>query len=254
MQIPKTIENLIKISGNNLHCKVLNHLKRKEWTVLISPYYNDNVSDKPREIDLIAEKEFPIVPFGGTYQGEKINVKLFIECKYLPKEKEIVFWFHEKDTNKAEKLITSKTSLTKTSGYTAKHHYLSKNNRVAKLFATNGYTGKDVERDPFYRALNQSLNAMVYYRRGTSFNYPIIICNNFNKLYKVDIESINTPEEINEHFQLEVNYAYIDTNKKDRNEYFLIDVVNYEEIDSFLEIIQADVKAIAGPRGSIPKS
>ena len=249
----KKIEELINKSGNNLHCEVLNHLKEKKWTVLISPYYNDNISDKPREIDLIAEKEFQLIPYGKTYQGSKINIKLFIECKYIPEKKEIVFWFHEKDTRKAKKWITNNTSLTENNSYTEKHHYLNKNNRVAKLFATNGYTGKDVERDPFYRALNQSLNAMVYYRKGTSVNYPIIICNSFNNLYKVDIESTNTLEEISEHFQLEVNYAYIDTNKKDRKEYFLIDVVNYEEIDSFLEIIQADVEAIAGPTGTIRK-
>lgn len=46
------VNAIIEQSGNTFHCKVLKYLQGKRWTVLISPYYNDNVSNKPREIDL----------------------------------------------------------------------------------------------------------------------------------------------------------------------------------------------------------
>ena len=54
------VKELIINSGNNFHCKVHNYLVGKNWAVLVSPYYNDNISEKPREIDLIAEKAFVV--------------------------------------------------------------------------------------------------------------------------------------------------------------------------------------------------
>jgi len=249
------IEKLIKYSGNNFHCKVLNYLKKKEWTVLVSPYYSDNVSDKPREIDLIAEKAFTVNDPYSITLGE-INVTLFVECKYIPQE--VVFWFHDKDVNKARELVLKTTPLRENNLYTENHHYLTKNSqRVAKLFASDNK--KNVENEPLYKALNQSLNAMVYYRgrgsiippspRGSrkilaSVNYPVIICNSFKNFYQVDIESTGKPKKINDNFQLEVNYAYMNVRKEPKNEYFLIDVLDYEKIDTFLEALQKDVDAI----------
>jgi len=75
-------------------------------------------------------------------------------------------------------------------------------------------------------------------------NYPIIICNDFEKLYKVDIDADTEPSKIEDNFQLEVNYAFLDSNRKHRNEYFLIDILNYDLLDHFLEKIEADTKAI----------
>lgn len=103
----KDIKSIIEKSGNTFHSKVLKRLKADGWTVLISPYYHDNVSNKPREIDLIAEKAFSREKhrqFWGT-----INIKLFIECKYVSQK--TVLWFHEKDKQKAEGLITESTPL-----------------------------------------------------------------------------------------------------------------------------------------------
>ena len=77
------VKGIIEKSGNTFHCKVLKYLQEKSWTVLISPYYNDNVSSKPREIDLIAEKAFKATDSRGEFIGT-VNVKLFIECKYIP--------------------------------------------------------------------------------------------------------------------------------------------------------------------------
>ena len=49
---------------------------------------------------------------------------------------------------------------------------------------------------------------------------------------------------IEENFQLEVNYAYMDFDKNHRNEYFLIDIVDFSKIDSFLSEIDSDVDLI----------
>ena len=111
-----------------------------------------------------------------------------------------------------------------------------------------------------YKALNQSLNAMIYYRNKESIiklppgrdgyvlqtvNYPIIICNSFKKLYKVQIGSDVDPANISDNFQLEINYAYMTSDGNNRNEYFLIDIINFDSIDSFLEKIKADTKLVS---------
>lgn len=38
----------------------MNALRGRGWTVTVSPYYSENFTDKPREIDIIAEKAVPI--------------------------------------------------------------------------------------------------------------------------------------------------------------------------------------------------
>jgi hypothetical protein len=246
------VNKIISSSGNNFHCKVLSYLKAKGWTVLISPYYNDNISDKPREIDLIAEKAFE----ANTSRNGTVNIKLFIECKYVSQKN--VFWFHSKDHVKARELILTVIPNFERHSYIDRHHYVCQaNDSVAKLFA--GEKNAKIENEIFYKAINQSLNSMVYYRKSNSIipptpnrkvnikaqiSFPVIICNSFVNLYKVDIDTMSEVAKIMDNFQLEVNYAYIDSTQKQRDEYFLVDVVNFEKIDAFLATLQSDIEAI----------
>lgn len=239
---------IIEQSGNTFHCKVLKDLQKKGWKVLISPYYNDNVSSKPREIDLIAEKEFNPVDCRRT-PFRTVKMKLFIECKYIPQI--TVFWFHSKDKPKAEYLVTRTTSLEKGYPHIKKHHYLAGVESVAKLFASEGKNSADNE--IFYKALNQSLNAMVSYGKEPTgqngyvhktVNYPIIVCNSFDNLYRVEIDTDTEPSKITENFQLEVNYAYMTSNGNNINEYFLIDILNFVLFDNFLEKIKDDAELV----------
>lgn len=250
-QVIDKVKAIIERSGNTFHCKVLKYLQEKGWTVLISPYYNDNVSGKPREIDLIAEKAFEVKDnMWGKVIGT-VNVKLFVECKYISQK--TVFWFHTKDTQKAEELVVRTTPARADNIYTKEHHYLNEIDRVAKLFADERKKSSDNE--VFYKALNQSLNAMVYYRNKKSIiklpkgrksrilktvNYPVIVCNSFDNLFRVEIDKDTEPSNITENFQLEVNYAYMTLNGSNKNEYFLIDILNFDFFDSFLEKIESD--------------
>ena len=249
------VKAIIAQSGNTFHCKVLKYLHDEGWTVLISPYYNDNISGKPREIDLIAEKAFDAKLRNGRYLGT-VNVKLFVECKYISQK--TVFWFHDKDKQKAEELVTRTASSPPGNTYTAGHHYhFGEVDRVAKLFSDE--QKKSAESEIFYKALNQSLNAMVYYQgRGSiirlpkgegddivkTVNYPVIVCNSFENLYRVEIDTDADPSNINENFQLEVNYAYMTPNGSNINEYFLIDILDFHLFDNFLKKIEADVKLV----------
>lgn len=246
------VRSIIEKSGNTFHCKVLRFLQDKGWTVLISPYYNDNVSNKPREIDLITEKAFDVSHYGKFFGT--VNVQLFIECKYISQK--TVFWFHDKDKQKAEDLVIQTTPLRENNRFTKQYHYLEDPPIVAKLFADESKRSTDNE--AFYKALNQNLNAMIYYRNqgsiiklppGRDFclyilNYPVIVCNSFEKLYRVEISKDTDPSNITENFQLEVNYAYLTSRGNNMNEYFLIDILNFDLFDSFLNKIEDNTKLV----------
>lgn len=247
-------KEIIERSGNTFHSKVLKYLQEKGWTVLISPYYNDNLSNKPREIDLIAEKAFPIKKeIHG--RSETVHVKLFIECKYISQT--TVFWFHDKDKQKAEDLVSHTTPEIKNHLHMKKHHYLGGINKVAKLFADQ--RKKAADNEFFYKALNQSLNAMIYYRNKGSIielpnghfynifkiiNYPVIVCSSFDRLFRVELGDDFAPINIDDNFLLELNYAYRNSDGNSVNEYFLIDVLSFNMFDSYLEKIEHDVKIV----------
>lgn len=254
------IKKIIKESGNNLHYKVVDLLRANGWQVLVSPYYTDNFSEKPREIDIIAEKNFPINDMFGTFEGT-VNIQLFIECKYI--KEDIVFWFDHKNKEKALELVLASTPLEdpKRWSMTERHHYLS-DSLVAKLFASNQSKGQSAEGEPFYKAITQSLNAMISYAKSRSllpkiFNglrndkievllkYPIIVCNSFDKLYKHDTTQDIEPENIIENFQIETQYAYFDSGKNQKNDFFLIDVASLDTLSDFMKLLEiTDLSAI----------
>ena len=49
---------------------------------------------------------------------------------------------------------------------------------------------------------------------------------------------------IAENFQLEVNYAYRDLHGKHGSEYFLLDIVNFENFDDYLNVLESDKDAM----------
>jgi hypothetical protein len=117
MTSPDEIQTIVNESGNSFHCSVTNYLKEKGWHTLVSPYYMDNATNKPREIDLIAEKAW--VRKGDPVSGRKygaVVIKLFIECKYIPQAN--VFWFSDKDIDSAREWVIRNTPLRKDNTYT----------------------------------------------------------------------------------------------------------------------------------------
>jgi hypothetical protein len=113
-----------------------------------------------------------------------------------------VFWFSDKDIAAATKWVVSNTPLkSEDNKYTRQHHYLASEQKVAKLFASKNKRSPDNE--AIYRALNQSLNAMVYLRRRQSIipeirngdirrlasvEMPVILCNDFDNFYRVEMD------------------------------------------------------------------
>ena len=107
------LKKLAEESGNNLHYQVAKQLRQLGWNVLIGPYYNDGFTDKPREVDIVADKIFPRFdhPNKQIARSAAIAVRLFIECKYI--NSDTLFWFDDIDKERTAKLIIHNSSMNK---------------------------------------------------------------------------------------------------------------------------------------------
>src|SRR5574337_268135 len=255
MAVPEAVNKLIQGSGNNFHAKVAQWFSENGWHIVVSPYYMDQSQNKAREIDLVAEKLWPVEDHFNR-PVDDVAVRLFIECKFVPSIS--VFWFADKDQESALELVCTGGTFRADNIYTQKHHYLTQSPRVAKLFATS--VSKATENEPFYRALNQALNAMVS-MRGQRVTFPelknskrspravievpVVVCNSFDQIYSVEFNKESQPELIKENFQLEVRYAYIDRRNNQRDDYFLLDFVEFGQLEKFAKAIDEDAKLAA---------
>ena len=245
-------KTLITESGNNFHCKVIEYFRANDWFVSISPYYLDGSTNRPREIDLVAEKAWSYNSVFNKSGAGNVTVKLFIECKYIPKVN--VLWFDNIDESSTLKWLSTNLPGNKHKVWLEKHHYVTSGKQVAKLFASQ--KDKQAENEPIYKAINQSLNSVVNLRNTKSIvpagtngfksspiytmEMPVIVCNSFDKMYRTDIGDSAEPKIIGHNFKLELNYAYVDQRKNNKNEYFLIDVLSFDRLDQYLENVEAD--------------
>lgn len=254
MTVPDEIGEFVKSSANNFHVQVVRAFRERDWQTLISPYYLDVTTTRAREIDLVAERSWDI-PETFRQQGRQLHMKLIVECKYIVQD--TVFWFDTRDSKATYEWLQANTPLPGPDNLnTKRHHYFSLDS-VAKLFGSR--TGRETEREAVYKALNQSLHAMVYLRGRESIiqgeqatrrprrmvELPVIMVNSFEKFYRVDISSPGDIEAISDNFQLEVNYAYLGADNQNRNEYFLVDVVALDKLDQFLSALDADANAMS---------
>lgn len=247
---PKKIDTLVEESGMITHFKTTSKFRKNGWEVLVSPFYHDSISDTVREADLVVEKQFNsnINPFHSSTQ---VNVQLFVECKYI--KHEIVFWFDNVDKNKSAQLVENETGLDlaiRRNGDSVpdKFHYL-KEDSVVKLFSTNAN-----KEDVIYKALNQCLHSQINFRkrgkmpvkiefsgdreaRGHIVQYPVIVCENFDKLMSVEFKEDGTftTKQLKNHFMIETNY---------RDDYFLIDVVDINYLETFLSDLGTEASEI----------
>jgi hypothetical protein len=250
MGVPDDVKQLIDGSGNAFHARVARWFTSKGWEVTVSPYFLDKTQGKAREIDLIVEKAYPVNDFGREIGY--VAVRLFVECKFISGLS--AFWLAQKDKRAAEGLVLSCSAFTKNNSHKEKHHYLSHSEKVAKLFASGG---KSPENEPIYKALNQVLNATVSmrsesfdfprYRRANlpmkaKLEFPVVVCNSFDRFFATSFEEDTEPTQVEENFQLEVTYAF-PVGGSQRQEYFLIDFVEFAQLDNFLRLVSVDAES-----------
>lgn len=249
------VQGIVEKSGNSFHYRTMLEFKERGWTVRVSPYYHDLITGKSRELDLIVERSFPVHDSYKGWRGE-VNVRLFIECKYITQT--TAFWFVERDNARAMDLVLSSTPCRENNTFTKGHSYLKENAKeVARLFADQ--SGKAAENEVFGKALNQVVNGYLYFRntpsiltetyRDTSrilatLNYPVIVCNSSDRLYKVN-HNEGDHTRIDELFKVEMDFAYQARHGVLMNEYLLIDIMQMSNLNGFLELIQKDVDLAA---------
>lgn len=233
-----------KPEGNDFQFKVKKVLIEAGWDVRMSPHYNDSFSEKPREIDMIAEKAF--LPRSSDFYSSTVIVRLVIECKYVAED--TTFWLDERNINKAKEIVKKSRVFHDPNTNTLvvqKHHYLA-DSLIAKLYKTDGKNNTDG--DPVYKAINQCLNAYIYFRNQPTtlkrsydyqsmveISYPIIVCSSFDRYFKKDTTTdyeIGKSLQISEPFQIEVDYAY-SLKDKQFEELFYIDVINVNGLQNF---------------------
>lgn len=254
MNIPAAVQELIDGSGNTFHAKVARWFASDGWDISIGPYYMDQSQQKARELDLIVEKAKPFNDSWGRFKGE-VTVRLFIECKFLPTHS--VFWFIDKDKASIAQMLVSTGRYRENNFYTEKHHYVASGSRVAKLFASSNSRGQEAE--PFYKALNQSLNGLVSMRSQPSraalsrphggeritLDFPVVVCSSFSQVYAADFTGSTETTLVQDNFQLEVQYAYVDSGGRSRNELFILDIVEYDRLPLLVKAVGEDA-TIAG--------
>ena len=263
------IENMkIRIRESGFPLEMFTHsvLKSQKYKVISHQYYEDPVTEKYREIDLIAEK---IQEINFPKSGTKIFMgnKLIIECKKQDEPSPWLFFEGESvNTNSRTLLhISPKNRLDKK--YVAqevfpKTHYYNKIPCIYYIqpfkLSKNGAekTKNKNDKDHIYDAVFQLFNATmetqindrelidnVEYGR-VYFYYPIIVLD--GELYSSAISDIDkidiTPQN---HVQLHMNFQMgeADIEKwgdksivKNTHE-FIIDIVKKEYLNEFLETI-----------------
>ena len=241
------ILNIIQKSGHTFHLKIANKLEELGWIVTNSPYYNDPDSDKAREIDIIAQKEYPVNDIYRSENPEKIIIKLFIECKYI--NSSTVFWLKKRNLKKAKELATDNPILDdKPDNYLNemnKHHYVN-NNEVSCQWDCES-------KDVFAEAQHQVLKAMIFFKEYQDSEYyeidfPIIVINSFEQLAKKE-EAQEDYSSITDNFQLEINYSFKDKAKENITKYFLVDIVSLSLLDDFIK--QLELKDVALLKGNL---
>jgi hypothetical protein len=247
------------------HYQVYNYFRNKGWKVQLSPYYIDNYTQKPREVDIIAEKFYKIEPStiistnlkeGLSDQQKYIgtfNVRLYIECKLKKLEEYILFF--EKPINKKFEVLLESRNIFYSEAEIPNIEIHCFNRDVSKLFSIQSKL-----HDYFFDAINQSLHSMIYFNTLFKKEGPIISLFspeelNYLKILAIAsfpvviLEDIKTKDinnkSIEDNFVAEVNYAYYDEiNRNFKNKIFYVDVVSFTKIDKFLENLDNSVKKI----------
>jgi len=238
MEKEEKIKDIINRSGNDLHLRTVSLLESLGWDVNVGPYYNDPITGKPREIDIVAIKKYELG------RNNCLAVRLFIECKYISDLN--ILWFLSKDIEQATKLAKNNSifnglddNCLQNNSFipNKKHHYLQDDDVVKLADKSGNY-------DPFYEGMNGCLNAMIYYKENQhldashTVDFPIILVDSFQNVHKRSECNMPGTSEISNNFQREIDYSYRDKKGNNISRYFLLDVVSFDKLAVFLDFLE----------------
>jgi hypothetical protein len=230
------ILKMIEDGGSDFQHDVAASFEKLGWKAQIAPYYQDVLTEKSREIDVIARKNIKVTDNFFNNRSEEIVVRIFAECKYI--KNDTLFNFVEKNMMHAEKLAKDNDIL-RHEEYVdlSKLHYVS-GNTVAKTWKCDG-------KDDIYDAWQQSVHSMIYFQNNQHdgrcvVDYPIVVLKSFDNVYMRVRDTEKPYIKIDNNFQLEVDYSY-SIKGKNVSKTFLIDVVSFDRLEDFLKLIEADL-------------
>jgi len=238
----KPVEDIIKESGHKLHLRVVALLETEGWEVSISPHYIDDLTDKPREIDIIATKYFSYINRADNEQ-KRFCFILGIDCKYLTEN--VVIWGRDNKI-KEKALFTNIESyfqpiLSSALSWCA----YSRFNHVGLLIQEGG---KPALQEGILQAVKAILDVSSRGISGAAVFFPSVVYELDNG---VDVYSIgdgvfypkkHTPVKGN--WIYHVNYAYKE-NGKSRQKQFYVDLVNETTLLDYLQVLEKDGQEIA---------
>lgn len=246
------MDTILKNSSNRLHFRAKSKFEDLGWTSTISSYFYDDTTDKPREIDIIAHKTFPIPNTNGEERISNIHACLFIECKWFSSE--IYFWLDNNSKEKAKKAIfiegLNLDEIFQETNLLDMHHY-SSISRVAKLYDTQ----KDQENNIF-DAVTKPVKTLIFHRQLKDFNqkylfyYPVIIYGGQDGFYLIENEkqildeANKTNLKFTKNIIFNLNYTYRQNNGVFKNQEFFIDIVNEKEIDKLIHRIELEISKV----------
>lgn len=223
------VKKIIEGSGNNLHFEVVEILERNNWEVEISPYYVDDLSGKPREVDIIARREIGLDDFTTPTAHQTMKLPVFwailcIECKHL--KDPVVFWMH-KNSKYKNALASYNLDLEELlRNAEEEFHYKSFGSKVAKLYDTT----KDQENNIF-NAITQPIKSLLWYQQQTSLKgiyYPIFIYDGQDKLHIKDGDA-------REDIIIHLNYVYkMFPMARSKSKDFYVDILHKTMFEDFL--------------------
>jgi hypothetical protein len=244
----KKLEETIKKSGNNLHMEIVRELEEEGWKVEISPYFYDDTTDKPREIDIIAKIEKPILDLKVYDARNMFAINLFIECKWFTKE--IAFRSIRSIRDKIKQGILLEGSLDRElfferSEFGKVHHNLV-TPRISALYDTESENQKNV-----FDAITQPIKSYLFFkesvgsRRGIS--YLATIYNGIPGLYEIKDNRLDNLKDLisQTNASVGVNYSYKSPESVYyKSRYFIVDIINRYEISKYLNRIKLETKCI----------
>ena len=239
----------LQISGNNLHLQVVEVLESAGWIVELSAYYTDDLTDKPREIDIYARKKIDVLSHFGDPVGS-FSVYLFAECKYFSSE--IAFRVQPAKKNReAIVLVGMRGFNEQLERFYTSHHYMTIR-KVGKLYDAYDAAGAQPKtRASVFDGLTQSVKSLLSFRdKGLSMGvcYPAVIYSGIDGLYELEGSDIDLAGKTKETLSaFELNYAYRSSATNALlSDYFIIDFLHQSKLNDYLTILERDSQALAG--------
>ena len=236
----KELKEIIKKSGNNLHITTVDLLEKIQWSVSLSSYYYDDTANKPREIDITAKNNIPIMNDATKEKIDSFDLFLFIECKYFKNEVAFRSRLNNKQEAKEAMIIEAiekvdgwdKKIILERDGLFRDHHY-SKERFIGRLYDTKN-------QNSMFNAITQPIKSLTFFKERShkkGIYYPLVIYSGIGGIFPIRKQEADLTKlslEKRSIFGLDYSYRSSVDEKLKTNKFF-IDFIHQDELEKFIE-------------------